>query len=66
MIYDVINSTPLPRRKGPLTALECSIPWQPLRLGPGGVLKLHQRVLVAPGHQTYFSAFGGKKLSVWQ
>ena len=40
MNYDVLNSTPLPRRKAPLTAArECSIPWHPLQLGVLGELK---------------------------
>ena len=34
MIYDVLNSTPLPRRKGPLTALE-SVPFHGTHCGWG-------------------------------
>ena len=67
MIYDVLNSTPLPRCKVPQTALD-SVPFHGTQCGwgPGGALKLPQRVRAEPGRQTYFSAFGGKKLSIWQ
>ena len=58
MIYDVLTSTPFPRRKGPLTALE-SIPFHGTHCGwgPRGALKLPQRVRPEPGRQTFFGDF---------
>ena len=54
MIYDVLNSTPLPRRKWPLTELE-SVPFHGTHCGYGalGGLKLPQRVRAEPGRHTF-------------
>ena len=58
MLYDVLNSTPLPRRKEPLTA-PASVPFRVTHCGwgPGGALKLPQRVRPEPGRQTFFGDF---------
>ena len=66
MIYDVLNSTPIPCRKGPLTALE-SVPFHGTHggWGPGEALNLPQRVRAEPGRQTFFGILWSEN-EVWE